>query len=158
SARCSRRPSSWRGATTRPSPRRSPRLERASLAAPHQWYEGRVNAPDLFDRAEHWIQHDPDPATRAELTDLVARVRAGAAKAQADLADRSLGRLEFGTAGLRALIGAGENRMNRTVVLRTSHGLGKYLLAHDEAAAREHGVVVGYDGRRMGREFAEDTA
>ena len=48
--------------------------------------------------------------------------------------------------------------MNRAVVLRTTSGLGQYLLAHDAAAARARGVVVGYDGRRLGRELAEDTA
>jgi phosphomannomutase len=113
---------------------------------------------DLFDRAERWISHDPDPDTKRELASLVAAARAGDAKAGADLGERFAGPLEFGTAGLRGLIGAGETRMNRAVVLRTAAGLGAYLLAQDADGARSRGVVVGYDGRRMGPEFAEDTA
>ena len=117
-----------------------------------------MTAPSLLERAERWLLHDPDPSTRAELAALLERARGGDAGAGADLAERFSGPLEFGTAGLRGLLGAGESRMNRAVVLRTSFGLGRYLLAEDEAAARARGVVVGYDGRRMGRELAEDTA
>ncbi|MFT3768386.1 MAG: phospho-sugar mutase [Minicystis sp.] len=117
-----------------------------------------MTAPSLFERAERWLAHDPDPATRAELSALLERARSGAADANADLADRFLGALEFGTAGLRGLLGAGESRMNRAVVLRTSLGLGQYLLAQDAEGARKRGVVIGYDGRRLGPELAEDTA
>jgi phosphomannomutase len=117
-----------------------------------------VNAPSLFERAERWLAHDPDPTTRAELSALLDRARAGDAAASADLAERFLGPLEFGTAGLRGLLGAGESRMNRAVVLRTSLGLGRYLLAQDADAAKKRGVVIGYDGRRLGPELAEDTA
>ena len=74
-----------------------------------------------------------------------------------DLADRFAGALEFGTAGLRGVLGAGPNRMNRAVVHRTTHGLAHHLLAAIPNAA-ERGVVVGYDGRRLSRELAEDTA
>jgi phosphomannomutase len=121
-------------------------------------YGGPVNDPSLFERAERWLAHDPDPATQEELTGLLQRARAGDAGALAELGERFAGPLEFGTAGLRGLIGAGESRMNRAVVLRTTFGLGRHLLVEDEAGARARGVVVGYDGRRMGREFAEDTA
>ena len=116
-------------------------------------------APSLLERAERWLSHDPDPGTRAELAVLLAHARAGVPGAEAALAERFVGPLEFGTAGLRGLLGAGETRMNRAVVLRTaSWGLGQHLLAEDAAAARARGVVVGYDGRHMGRELAEDTA
>jgi phosphomannomutase len=117
-----------------------------------------VNAPVLEGRAERWLAHDPDPTTRAELSALLERARAGDAAASADLAERFVGPLEFGTAGLRGLLGAGESRMNRAVVLRTSFGLGQYLLAQDAEGAKRRGVVVGYDGRRLGAELAEDTA
>jgi phosphomannomutase len=122
------------------------------------WYDRAVNAPALLERAATWLAHDPDPNTKAELSALLDRARAGDAQASADLAERFLGPLEFGTAGLRGLLGAGESRMNRAVVRRTSFGLGKYLLAEDEAGAKKRGVVVGYDGRRLGPEMAEDTA
>ena len=97
---------------------------------------------------------DPSEQTRAELAALLARTDV---KSAAELADRFSGPLEFGTAGLRGVIGAGETRMNRAVVPRATHGLGKHLLAAVKDA-KTRGVVIGYDGRRMSREFAEDTA
>ncbi len=116
-----------------------------------------MNAPSLFERAERWLAHDPDPDARAELAALIERARTDDA-ARADLGERFVGPLEFGTAGLRGLLGAGESRMNRAVVRRTSFGLGQHLLAEDAVGARARGVVVGYDGRHLGRELAEDTA
>src|SRR4051812_45098945 len=105
----------------------------------------------VYERAAAWMADDPDADTRAELAALVT------AQNEAELTDRLLGPLEFGTAGLRGVIGAGENRMNRAVILRTSDGLARYLLAQvPDAKAR--GVIVGYDGRRFSRVFAEDTA
>lgn len=112
---------------------------------------------DLFERAHDWMAHDPDPATRAELEALVTRARTGDAAALKDLRDRFIGPLEFGTAGLRGVLGAGESYMNRAVVLRTAWGLAQYLLA-EVPNVRVRGVVIGYDGRRLSREFSEDTA
>ncbi len=112
---------------------------------------------DLFRAAERWIETDPDPDTQAELRRVLDQARTDP-KARADLAERFAGPLEFGTAGLRGLIGAGETRMNRAVVLRTTAGLARYLLEHDAVHARTRGVVIGYDARIMSREFAEDTA
>ncbi|MFO0757521.1 MAG: phospho-sugar mutase [Byssovorax sp.] len=112
----------------------------------------------ILDRAADWITHDPDPNTRAELTALSNDAKAGSPSARAELAERFSGPLTFGTAGLRGLLGGGESRMNRAVVLRTTWGLGQYLLAQAKDAATQHGVVIGYDGRHLGRELAEDTA
>src|SRR5262245_37387066 len=106
---------------------------------------------DLRARADEWASNDPDPKTQSELRALLAQPNPG------DLADRFAGSLEFGTAGLRGVLGAGPNRMNRAVVLRTSWGLARYLKEHASDVATR-GVVIGYDGRRMSREFAEDTA
>jgi phosphomannomutase len=109
------------------------------------------STPDLRARARAWLQEDPDEATRAELQALLD------AGDEAQLEDRFGARLEFGTAGLRGVIGAGPNRMNRVVVIRTTAGLCEYLKREvPDAAVR--GVVIGYDGRRMSREFAEDVA
>ncbi len=113
---------------------------------------------DLFERVETWLKHDPDPKTREELAALSTAARAGDQAAAKDLADRFAGPLEFGTAGLRGVIGAGETRMNRAVIRRTTFGLGQYLLADATLEAKRRGVVIGYDGRRMSRELAEDTA
>lgn len=112
---------------------------------------------DVFSRAQRWHDEDPDDAARAELAALITRARGADPAAAKDLEGRFLGPLEFGTAGLRGVLGAGETRMNRAVILRTTLGLARYLLAKDPAGARARGVVVGYDGRRMSREFAEDT-
>jgi phosphomannomutase len=112
---------------------------------------------DLIERAEHWLAHDPDPATVAELRTLIDAAQANVA-ARGELAERFVGPLEFGTAGLRGLIGAGESLMNRAVVIRTCAGLARYLFDQCAVEAKTRGVVIGYDGRRMSREFAEDTA
>jgi len=108
---------------------------------------------DLRARAERFMADDVDPTTQGELRALLASPDLS----KTDLADRFAGALEFGTAGLRGVVGAGPNRMNRAVVLRTSYGLAKALLAHGKDA-RKRGVVIGFDGRHMSREFAEDTA
>ena len=87
---------------------------------------------------------------RAELSELL--------DGDADvLAERFAGRLQFGTAGLRAAVGAGPLRMNRLVVRQAAAGLGSYLLDTDPDA-RGRGVVVGYDARRKSDSFASDTA
>ncbi|MDQ2758772.1 MAG: phospho-sugar mutase [Actinomycetota bacterium] len=111
---------------------------------------------DLLHRARGWIDDDPDPATRAELTDVLAGAEAGDESAAADLADRFSGLLEFGTAGLRGALGAGPNRMNRAVVLRAASGLVSWLQA--EGGIAEPMVVVGYDARHNSNVFARDTA
>ncbi|MFO0677840.1 MAG: phospho-sugar mutase [Polyangiaceae bacterium] len=108
---------------------------------------------DLRALATAWADADPDETTRAELLALLAVPDL----ATTDVADRFAMMLEFGTAGLRGVLGAGPNRMNRAVVLRTTWGFGRHLLAAVPDAA-ERGVVVGYDGRRRSRDFAEDTA
>ena len=97
---------------------------------------------------EAWIDADPDPATRAELQALLD------AGDEAALADRMGGTLAFGTAGIRGVVEAGSNRMNRAVVIRTTRGLADYLLATRPGSGP---VVVGFDGRLSSRTFAEDT-
>jgi phosphomannomutase len=113
-------------------------------------------AQDLRTRIDQWIAADVDPKAQEELKALLSRDAAGATT---DLADRFAATLEFGTAGLRGVLGAGPNRMNRAVVLRTTHGLARHLLAAlGEGEARRRGVVIGFDGRHGSRVFAEDTA
>src|SRR5205085_2323746 len=107
--------------------------------------------------AEAWLAEDPDPTTADELRKLLAAAAAGDPAAQADLAERFTGALEFGTAGLRGILGAGPQRMNRVLVRKVSAGLAAYLLAN-VPDARQRGVVIGHDARRLSREFAEDTA
>ncbi len=107
--------------------------------------------------AQAWHDQDPDVVTQAELAALLARVDAGDRAAQRDLTERFTGQLEFGTAGLRGVLGAGPQRMNRVLVRKVSAGLATYLQAHvPNALAR--GVVLGYDGRRNSLVFVQDTA
>ncbi len=110
-----------------------------------------MSSTELRKQAEAWRIADPDPNTAEELERLLA------AGDGAELADRFAGTLEFGTAGLRGVLGAGPNRMNRAVVRRTTAGLARYLKAQVPDVITR-GVVVGRDGRRMSAEFAEDTA
>jgi phosphomannomutase len=110
-------------------------------------------AMDLRARAEKWMADDCDPATRDELRALLGQPNLDAT----DLADRFAGALEFGTAGLRGVLGAGPNRMNRAVVARATWGLAQVLL-RDVPQAAARGVVVGGDARRLSREMSEDVA
>ncbi len=105
----------------------------------------------LFAIATAWADADPDTDTQAEVRALLA------AKDKAALEERFSASLEFGTAGLRGILGGGTNRMNRAVVRRTTLGLGRYLLQQTPDAP-SRGVVIGYDARRLSREFAEDAA
>ncbi|AYY14416.1 phospho-sugar mutase [Actinobacteria bacterium YIM 96077] len=114
---------------------------------------------DVLDQARSWLVDDPDPATRAELQALIDRAAAGSPDAFAELGDRFSGFLTFGTAGLRGVLGAGPNRMNRSVVIRAASGLASYLHAMREPVRGEqHRVVVGYDARHGSHTFALDTA
>ncbi|MFM7597832.1 MAG: phospho-sugar mutase [Actinomycetota bacterium] len=108
---------------------------------------------DLLVTAEQWAADDPDPVTAAELTDLIAKARAGDAAARDELAAAFDGTLQFGTAGLRGRLGPGSNRMNRVVVSRAAAGLAAYLVERGG-----HSIVVGYDARRNSDVFAHDTA
>lgn len=102
-----------------------------------------------------WINEDPDPATRAELTELLTRHDAGDAVATAELAEAFSGTLQFGTAGLRGRLGGGPMRMNRAVVIRAAAGLSAYLR---ETLGEGFTVVIGYDARHNSDVFAQDTA
>lgn len=110
----------------------------------------------LLETATAWASADPDDATRAELQELVSRARSDAA-AMEDLADRFNGVLEFGTAGLRAELGAGPMRMNRVVVLRTAAGIARFLGQQADGAYTPK-VVIGFDARYNSDVFARDSA
>ncbi|PPB49568.1 phosphomannomutase [Arthrobacter pityocampae] len=111
----------------------------------------------LLAAADAWSAADPDPRTAEELRTLAGRVRSGDPAAEHELQDSFSGPLLFGTAGLRAALGAGPNRMNRVVVRRAAAGVGAHAL--DLAAgAYAPRAVVGFDARHNSRIFAEETA
>jgi phosphomannomutase len=104
---------------------------------------------EIAEIVERWIEIDPDPQTSDELSRLLER---GDVE-QLDSLFR--GRIAFGTAGLRAALGPGPNRMNRLVVRQTTAGLMRWL---NEKGAAAPLVVIGYDARHGSLDFARDTA
>jgi len=117
-----------------------------------------MSTPPMYrDAAAAWLAEDPDPTTAGELRQLLVAVDNNDEAALRDLTERFTGTLEFGTAGLRGILGAGPQRMNRVLVRKVSAGLAAYLLANVPDAKRR-GVVIGHDARRNSRVFSEDTA
>ena len=74
---------------------------------------------------------------------------------EAEIEDRFYKELEFGTGGLRGVIGAGTNRMNIYTVRKATQGLANYIL---KQGGQEKGVAIAYDSRRMSPEFADEAA
>ncbi len=109
-----------------------------------------MTAASIRDTANRWLIAEPDDDIRAQLVALLDGP-------EEDLNERFSGSLGFGTAGIRAAIGAGPLRMNRLVVRQVAAGLGHFLLENDPAVA-SRGVLIGYDGRRKSDLFATDTA
>ena len=72
-----------------------------------------------------------------------------------EIEDRFYKELEFGTAGLRGIIGAGTNRMNKYTVGKATQGLANYIL---EQGTQDKGVAISYDSRKMSKEFSMQTA
>ncbi len=98
---------------------------------------------------EQWLSsHAIDDATRAELMAIGGDEK--------EIEERFYRELEFGTAGLRGILGAGLNRMNEYVVRRATQGLADYLSAID--GAKERGVCIAYDSRILSDVFARETA
>jgi phosphomannomutase len=116
----------------------------------------RPTRPTVIEQAKAWLAQDPDAETRTELQGLIQGATDGDSAALVALHDRFDERLEFGTAGLRGRIEAGPNRMNRVLVSQAAAGLAAYLL--EKAAGEQPSIVIGYDGRKNSRVFAEDTA
>ncbi len=114
----------------------------------------------LINDARDWAARDPDPATSTALTELIELASSGVPAARQQLEDSFGGTLQFGTAGLRAALGPGPNRMNRVVVRRAAAGVANYLLEAVAAAApgSRPRAVVGYDARHNSEVFARESA
>lgn len=97
---------------------------------------------------DQWIDNPYfDEATKAEL--------AAIKDDENEIKERFYMDLEFGTAGLRGIIGAGTNRMNIYVVRRATQGLANYIL---KVGKESQGVAIAYDSRHMSPEFAQEAA
>lgn len=105
-----------------------------------------MNTMDLYQK---WLEQ-ADPETQAEL--------AAISGDEAEIYDRFYRNLAFGTAGMRDLIGAGTNRLNRYTVRKATLGFARYLKKMFGDAAATRGVVIAHDNRRMSREFCMDAA
>ena len=97
---------------------------------------------------QEWLDNPYfDEATKAELK--------GIAEDEKEIEERFYMDLEFGTAGLRGVIGAGTNRMNIYTVRKATQGLANYIASVNGQAK---GVAIAYDSRRMSPEFADEAA
>ncbi|MBR4966086.1 MAG: phospho-sugar mutase, partial [Lachnospiraceae bacterium] len=97
---------------------------------------------------EFWLQDDYfDEETKKEL-----RAIEGDEK---EIEERFYRELEFGTGGLRGIIGAGTNRMNLYTVRKATQGLANYILSK---GAQDKGIAIAYDSRFMSPEFADEAA
>ena len=95
-----------------------------------------------------WLENPYfDEATKAELKEIEGN--------ENEIQERFYMDLEFGTAGLRGIIGAGTNRMNIYVVRRATQGLCNYIA---KVGKQAQGVAIAYDSRHMSPEFAEEAA
>ncbi len=97
---------------------------------------------------KNWINSNfIDEETKKELKDIENN--------ENEIQDRFYKNLEFGTAGLRGIIGAGTNRMNKYTVSKATQGLANFIIKEN---GQDRGVAISYDSRNMSKEFSEITA
>ena len=109
---------------------------------------------EILTRAKQYIQEEQIENFKKEVEDLVAK------EDFAELEDRFFQDLEFGTAGLRGIIGGGTNRMNPLVINKATQGLANYFIKTFPEKAKNGtlSAVIAYDSRRYSDVFAEATA
>lgn len=103
---------------------------------------------DYMEIYKDWC-HNPlfDEETKRELASIKDN--------EEEIKDRFYKNLEFGTGGLRGIIGNGTNRMNQYTVTKATQGLANYIM---EQGKQQKGVAISYDSRNMSKEFSEKTA
>ena len=103
---------------------------------------------DYMEVYKSWLENPYfDEETKAELKSIEGDEK--------EIRDRFYADLEFGTAGLRGVIGAGINRMNMYTVRKATQGLANYIISKN---GQEKGVAIAFDSRRMSPEFADEAA
>jgi phosphoglucomutase len=105
--------------------------------------------PEIKERIVSWLSPEFDPDTRSEIEKLVS------SNDIKSLTDRFFRDLEFGTGGLRGIMQAGTNRMNRYTVMMATQGLANYIIAHSTGNAS---IAIAFDSRNNSVLFAEETA
>ena len=110
---------------------------------------------DFRQVAQNWLDGDFDQQTKMQIIELRNNDPAG-------FEDAFYKNLEFGTGGLRGIMGVGTNRMNKYTVGMATQGLANYILKHvdsvDVADKSDLRVVISYDSRNHSKEFAKITA
>ena len=97
---------------------------------------------------EKWLHHpNLDPSYKEVLANM----------SEKEKNDAFYTTIEFGTAGMRGLLGPGTNRINLHTIRKANAGFAQYICAHGEEA-KKRGIVIGYDNRHMSYEFAMDSA
>ena len=105
---------------------------------------------DYMEKYRFWLASDAfDEETKKELQAIEGN--------ENEIKERFYKDLEFGTGGLRGIIGAGSNRMNKYTVGKATQGLANYILKNNPEGAKM-GVAIAYDSRNMSPEFAERSA
>ncbi|MEI3436260.1 MAG: phospho-sugar mutase [Clostridia bacterium] len=103
---------------------------------------------NYLEEYKKWCESpDFDEETKKELSEIKDNEK--------EIEDRFYKELEFGTAGLRGVIGAGTNRMNKYTVGKATQGLANYI---KEQGTQDKGVAISYDSRKMSKEFSLQTA
>lgn len=103
---------------------------------------------EYLEKYEEWCNGEIfDNETKEELL--------GIKENESEIKDRFYKDLEFGTAGLRGIIGSGTNRMNKYTVTKATQGLANYIL---KQGGQDKGVAIAFDSRRMSPEFSEQAA
>ncbi|MCI9016216.1 MAG: phospho-sugar mutase [Clostridia bacterium] len=103
---------------------------------------------EYMKKYEDWCNNEKiDEKTKKELKDIKNNLE--------EIKDRFYKDLEFGTAGLRGIIGAGTNRMNQYTVTKATQGISNYII---KKGLQNKGVAISYDSRNMSKEFSEQTA
>ena len=103
---------------------------------------------NYLEEYKKWLESDEfDEETKQELMTIKDDEK--------EIEDRFYKELEFGTAGLRGVIGAGTNRMNKYTVGKATQGLANYIV---EQGVQDKGVAISYDSRKMSKEFSLQTA
>jgi phosphoglucomutase len=108
-------------------------------------------APEILERAREWTSSSYDPETRREVQGLLDAGDEGA------LRERFGAQLEFGTGGLRGIVGPGTNRMNRYTAGAASQGLAQHI-KKQVPDPRRASVVIAHDSRTHSAQFASEAA
>lgn len=113
-----------------------------------------MNAEEIKKRAEVYIRQEKDADFRSEVEELLKKGDMN------ELTERFYQSLEFGTGGLRGIIGGGTNRMNTLMIHKATQGLANYCIKamSDKAAKGELKAAIAYDSRRYSDVFAEAAA